>query len=211
MEFSGSYFQDHQLVYNALIDQRTSWRGKNVAAFYLLSDSVTKRYELQPLPDYMRWTKTGELHYLHFEETISIYSGPWMNIPDTFLPTEVLDQCFNVMHHPSEDILKQISLLAWIPLWDVQQYQTKLEEQLKSQVKLEQQRLQWRQAPIIISRQHKKDTWSYVSSRRVSSNSNHFKTPAMFSDTSKKRTKWAIISAGATVFWTDFLITKVTI
>ena len=148
LHFSGSYLQDHQLIYNELIEQRTSWRGKYVAAFYSPTDSITKRYELQPLPDYIRWMKTGELHYLPFEETTAIYSGPWMDIPDAFLPTKILDLCFNVMHDPPEDILKQISFLAWIPLREVKEYKIKLEEQLKAQVQLEQQRLQWKQAPI---------------------------------------------------------------
>ena len=148
LDFSGSYFEDHQLIYNELVEHRTSWRGKYVAVFYSPSGFITKRYELQPLPDYIRWVKTGDLHYLPFEETSAIYNGPWMDIPDAFLPTKVLDLCFNVMHDPPENILKQISLLAWIPLHEVREYQTKLEEQLKSQVKLEQERLQWKQAPI---------------------------------------------------------------
>ena len=58
------------------------------------------------------------------------------------------------MHDPPEDILKQISLLAWIPLREVREYQTKLEEQLKSQIKSE-QRLQWKQAPYIATTQNR--------------------------------------------------------
>ena len=149
LTFSGSYLEDHQLMYNELIQQRTSWRGKYVAAFYSPSSfSTTNRYELQPLPDYIRWIKTGELHYLPFEETVTVYSGPWMDIPDAFLPTKVLDLCFNIVHDPPDDVLKQISFLAWIPPHEAREYQTKLAEQLKSQVNLEQQRLRWKQAPI---------------------------------------------------------------
>ena len=107
LDFSGSYFEDHQLIYNELVEHRTSWRGKYVAVFYSPSGFITKRYELQPLPDYIRWVKTGELHYLPFEETSAIYNGPWMDIPDAFLPTKVLDLCFNIIHNPPENVLSK--------------------------------------------------------------------------------------------------------
>ena len=82
LNFSGTYFEDHKLIYNELIEERTYWRGKYVAAFYSpLPHSITNRYELQLLPDYIRWIKTGELHYLPLEETTTVYSGPWMDIP----------------------------------------------------------------------------------------------------------------------------------
>lgn len=70
-----------------------------------------------------------------------------------FLPTEVLDLCFNIMHDPPENILKQISL-AWIPLHEVREYQTKLEEQLKSQVQLEQD-YSGNKPPYIVTTQNK--------------------------------------------------------
>ena len=54
------------------------------------------------------------------------------------------------MHDPPEETLKQISFLAWISPHEVREYQTKPAEQLKFQVKLEQQRRQWKQAPIIL-------------------------------------------------------------
>ena len=149
LAFSGNYIQDHQLIHNELIEQRTAWAGKYVSVFYSPSDDITcKRYELQPLPDFIRWIKTGELHYLPFEEASAINCGPWTEIPDAFLPTKVLDLCFNIIHDPPDDILKQIALLAWIPPHEVKEYQIKLEEQLKSQISLELEKVRWKETPI---------------------------------------------------------------
>ena len=52
LHFGGSYLQDHQLIYNELVEERTSWRGKHTAVFYSPSDVTCNRFELQPLPDY---------------------------------------------------------------------------------------------------------------------------------------------------------------
>ena len=46
------------------------------------------RFEVQPVPDYLRWVKTGELHYLPLGERALIL-GPWDEIPGAFLPTKV--------------------------------------------------------------------------------------------------------------------------
>ena len=47
--FEGSYLQDHQLIYNELVEVRTSWHGKYTAVFYSPSDITCNRFELQPL------------------------------------------------------------------------------------------------------------------------------------------------------------------
>lgn len=74
------------------------------------------RYELQPLPDYIRWKETGELHYLPFNERILIGEGDWDNCPALFLPSKVLDHCFSIIPHATDDNLKQMAKLASITL-----------------------------------------------------------------------------------------------
>ena len=32
---------------------------------------------------------------------LAIYDGPWMEIPDAFLPTKVLDLCLNIFYAQS--------------------------------------------------------------------------------------------------------------
>jgi hypothetical protein len=72
--------------------------------------------------------RTGELYYLPVEEAFMINDGHWVDIPDTFLPTKILDLCFDILHDLPEDILKQISPLVWIPPNEVEEYKRKLDE-----------------------------------------------------------------------------------
>ena len=128
LEFIGSYMQEHLLFHNELLTDRvTSWKDKYTTVLYSPKREITcNRYELQPLPDYIRWTKTGELHYLPLEEAANIAHGrSWTDIPGAFLPRKILDLLFNIVHDPSEDIIKQFVLLAWIPPHEVREYQRK--------------------------------------------------------------------------------------
>lgn len=63
LDFSEFYLQDHQLIQRAGRTQNILER-EVCGSFYSPSGFIMKRYELQPLPDYIRWVKTGELHYL---------------------------------------------------------------------------------------------------------------------------------------------------
>ena len=44
------------------------------------------------------------------------YSGIWDEIPAAFLPTtcKILELCFIVIQHPTDDMIQQISLLSWV-------------------------------------------------------------------------------------------------
>ena len=70
-QFEGDYREDYQSLHNELVeDVRTAWVDKYTAAVYTSDeDTNCRRYELQPIPDYLRWYKTGELHYLPLEES----------------------------------------------------------------------------------------------------------------------------------------------
>ena len=106
-------------------------------------NSVIRRYELQPVPDYLRWLKTGEAHYLPLEET-AVLKGTWVDIPSIFLPTKVLDLCFTVLQSPTEMIINQICLLSWVTPQEAREYQKKIEDQLQSQLMSEKEKEKWK-------------------------------------------------------------------
>ena len=111
-EFEGEYMRDYQTLHNELTEEgRTAWLDKYTTALYSAKEDV-RRYELQPIPDYLRWFKTSELHYLPLEERMLLL-GPWDDIPSVYLPSKVWNLCFNIFQHPSDDIIHLISLLSW--------------------------------------------------------------------------------------------------
>ena len=146
IEFTGSYLEDHQTINNELLaDKITSWRDKYTTVLYSMkSDISCNRHELQPLPDYIRWIKTGELHYLPMEEASIISNGPWTDISGAFLPTKILDLFFNIVSDPPDDMIRQISLLAWVSPCEVREYQKMTDERLQSQIKSELEKERWK-------------------------------------------------------------------
>ena len=82
--FIGKYIDDYRTLNNSLIEgTRTAWLDKYTSSIYSNRDgSVSRNYELQPLPDHLRWLKTGELHYLPLEERC-LLKGDWDSIPGT--------------------------------------------------------------------------------------------------------------------------------
>jgi len=56
-QFEGDYRKDYQSLHNELIeDVRTAWVDKYTAAIYTRDeDANCRRYQLQPIPDYLQW------------------------------------------------------------------------------------------------------------------------------------------------------------
>ena len=124
--FEGDYMNDYLAITNELSrEKRTAWIDKYTTSLYSVRDVQCRRYELQPMPDYLRWFKTAELHYLPLEER-ALFSGPWDNIPGAYLPSRILDLCFSAVQHLNDDIMHQISLLAWVTLKEAKEYYHKL-------------------------------------------------------------------------------------
>ena len=101
--FQGEYFRDYQHLQNDLVNNtRTAWTDKYTISLYPVNVTVNcQQFELQPISDYLRWLKTGELHYLPLEERIRL-AGVWDEIPGTFLTSKVLDLCHSVIPEPTE-------------------------------------------------------------------------------------------------------------
>ena len=76
-DFSCDYIKDHQTIRNEMLnDTRTARLDKYTTSLYTTEiERRCQRFERQPLPDYLRWFRTGELHYLSLEER-SLILGP---------------------------------------------------------------------------------------------------------------------------------------
>ena len=142
--FCGEYIRDHQAISNTLHDYPTCWTDKYSTVVYSpRPDIECRRHELQPIPDYLRWFKTNEAHYLPLEE-VALLKGDWLNIPAIFLPTKVLQLCFTVVPKPPEHILQQICLLSWLSAKEVTDYKQKLQDQLENQLRSEKEKERWK-------------------------------------------------------------------
>ena len=148
-QFSSKYIDDYRAINNDLVEgTRIAWLDKYTTSIYSINeDSNCIRYELQPIPDYLRWLKTGELHYLPLEERY-LLKGEWDVIPGVYLPTRVLNLCFSVIPNPDDALVHQIALLSWIMPKEVRNYLAKVEDQLESQMKAELERRRWKSHPL---------------------------------------------------------------
>ena len=139
-DFTGYYITDHLLISNNYHDLTTSWLDKYAKLINSpRADNDCCRHELQPIPDYLRWFKTDEAHYLPIEE-VALLSGDWVDISAIFLLTKALEFCFTVVPNPPEHILKQISWLPWLSEKEVTEYKEKIEDQLNHQLKSDKKR-----------------------------------------------------------------------
>ena len=142
--FQGDYMNDYKLINNALLDGvRTSWTDKYTTSLYSLDDIQCRRYELQPIPDYLRWFRTGELHYLAMEER-ALLRGPWDEIPASYMPSRILDLCLSLVQDLTDDLIGQIALLSWVTPSEIRRYKTKLDDQLEHQQESEREKNRWK-------------------------------------------------------------------
>ena len=104
----------------------------------------SKRWKLQPLPDYMRWFRTSELHYLPYEERCSLKEGLWDVIPEIFMPTRILDLCYLLMDNPPTNVMNLIALLAWVTVSEAKQYYEKVRRRTEDTIKGDEERKRWK-------------------------------------------------------------------
>ena len=138
--FTGQYTNDYKLVNNELAQVQTAWNDKYQTTLWRPDNTwigeQQERNKLQPIPDYVRWLKTSEFHYLTLERNSRItrsVQGRWNTVPGLFLPSRLLDMLFKINCHPPDDIFHEISLLLWIPETEVRRYFKEADDQqLKS-------------------------------------------------------------------------------
>ena len=118
--FSGSYIDDYKLLRNKdkeHVDKYTTCFISCDASAE--TNLVTK---IQPLPDYCRWIRTCELHYMPLDEREKLERGVWDNTPGLFLPSIILELVYKIMQKPPADIILLIALLAWVKPNEVTEY-----------------------------------------------------------------------------------------
>ena len=143
--FEGSYISDYKLLHNQLAEEKTSWTDKYTTALYSPSQVISSsRWELQPLPDYLRWLRTSELHFLPYEERAALGPGDWDEKPELFLPTRILDLCFSLTEDPPQNVMTLIALLAWITVSEAKAYYCKLRRRIEDLIKGDEERERWK-------------------------------------------------------------------
>ena len=128
---------DYKLINSALLnDVRTSWTDKYTTSLYSLGYIQCRRYELQPIPDYltMYQDRRSPLSCTGREST---FGGPWDQIPTSYMPSRILDLCLSLVQDLTDDLISQIALLSWVTHSEVRRYKTKLDDQLEHQIKSE--------------------------------------------------------------------------
>ena len=128
------------IISNDLIEnKRTSWKDKYTTSLYSTLEVNCRRFELQPIPGYIRWYKTGEMHYLPMEER-ALLLGPWDNITGIFLPSKIVDLCFTVVQVLNDELTNLIALLSWIPPVEVKAYYHKIVQHHAQQEKVDREK-----------------------------------------------------------------------
>ena len=153
--FEGDYFQDYQLLNNSLpqTDHRTAWVDKYITALYRVNDELSheelKRYELQAIPDYIRWLESeGELHYLSNEQLEKDNDMDWTMKPGLFRPDRLLSLLFTLNSHPLDDMYKHFSFLAWLPESKTREYFNEKRTSMQQELHEDIAREKWRQHPF---------------------------------------------------------------
>ena len=88
----------------------------------------------------------NESHYLTLERNLRITSavqGRWNSIAGLFLPSRLLDMLFKLNCCPPDDIFHEISLLVWIPKYEVRRYFKEANDQQLKSLKEDKLRDNW--------------------------------------------------------------------
>jgi hypothetical protein len=145
-DFQGTYLDDYQLLENQLVqNKKTAWLDKYTTVIYNPAHPPPDYLHRQPIPDYMRWIATSELHYLPLEERLNLNKGAWDTTEELSLPSKILECCYKALPNPAPHIIPYIALLAWVSEDEVNQYLDKCETDMKEEFENDKKRDQWRQ------------------------------------------------------------------
>jgi hypothetical protein len=148
-DFIGSYIDDYKHLQNAsLDDKRTAWLTPYMATIYSPDPSAgTERYERQPVPDFIRWLETGEMHYLCSDQRILFPQGDYDD-PALFQPSKILDSFVQIDDDPPEAVKGLLALLTWTPEEEVEREIIRYQSLKKSTMEKEKNREAWRKHEI---------------------------------------------------------------
>jgi hypothetical protein len=147
--FRGNYKEDYCRLNNDLGTQWTSWCDKYQTTLWRQKDNCDNcsRDVMQPLPDYVRWLKTNEFHYLTKERNARVadtLDGRVKEMPGLFLPSRLLDILYKINPNPIEDMFVDIALLVWIEIGEVKRYFKEGNEQDKRMFEQDKMRDKWK-------------------------------------------------------------------
>ena len=150
VSFTGSYIEDYNLLRNKREDITLSHVDKYTTCL-VSSDAgaetclVTK---IQPLPDYMRWIRTCEMHYMSLSERVKLEFGVWDNTPGLLLPSTTLDLIYKIIQNPPTDIVLLIALVAWVKPNEVSEYFSNKDTEMMSCLDNDILRETWKSHPL---------------------------------------------------------------
>ena len=145
--YGGKYIEDFKPLYNKYCTKITAHRDKYTICIVTPEADIVASMPnvIQPIPDYLRWLKTNELHHLHLSERVKIRSGLWDEMPGLFLPSTIMDFVFRLLHYsPPDDIVLLIALLVWIPPSEVIAYLKMKKDEMIATIDGDQERERWK-------------------------------------------------------------------
>eukprot|EP00112_Aurelia_sp_Birch-Aquarium-sp1_P021266 Seg568.7 transcript_id=Seg568.7/GoldUCD/mRNA.D3Y31 product=Vertnin protein_id=Seg568.7/GoldUCD/D3Y31 len=102
--------------YAILHDEKCTWNDKYTFCSVQNDESIRNKGIIwQPIPDYVRWHKSGELHYLPLDIRQQLPEGIWDNEPGLFLPTAILETAYSVYVDVPEEVVHGLAFLCWCP------------------------------------------------------------------------------------------------
>ncbi|KXJ18944.1 hypothetical protein AC249_AIPGENE25645 [Exaiptasia diaphana] len=153
-QYVGSYYEDYMILNNTFHEEgiRTCWRDKYSCVIYnpdLMSTNEEEKYfEIQPIPDYVRWFDSGgELHYLSQENANAVANeiSAINETPAMYLPSKILGMMFKAIQDPKSEALSQIALLSWCTEVDVQEFYKLTKKRLDEEFESDKEREYWGQ------------------------------------------------------------------
>ena len=110
------YFHINQCLEmnNLLITWRDKYTSCNIEPG---SDADKRLFPYQPVPDYLRWLETRELHYLFQEKLKNLPVGSWTKLPSLLMLTDILNSVFDCVvleKSLNRSTLAAVSFLVWL-------------------------------------------------------------------------------------------------
>ena len=151
-DFVGSYREDYERLENKFDEEgeQTCWSNKYSTIVVNVGEEIAddcKEFLIkQPVPDYVRWFKTGgELHYIPLEKLATLNTGIIHGTFGAFLPSNVLELAYKVLKNDISSIISSIALLSWCTEEEVQRYYLEYSEKLNKSYENDKEREYWRQ------------------------------------------------------------------
>jgi hypothetical protein len=149
VDFVGCYRQDYQRLENTFDEEGEQTCLANKYSTIILNPELEEDYKkflvTQPIPDYVRWYKTGgELHYIPLEKMKNLDTDVIDATPGAFIPSNILDIAFKLFKHDVDRITPGVAFLSWCTEAEVKKYFSNFSEKLDKSYKNDKEREYWR-------------------------------------------------------------------